>query len=220
MRGVSDRLWGAYSLVRRGPRWSDEVMRTRLNRTAGSRALAVTVAAVLVLGASACGGGKKSDTTTSTSGSSATVSVKWANGVCSAFTEWKTTLQQVKTTLKGGNLSVAQLTQALGQAKDATNKLAQSLQQLGMPDTPDADEAKTNIAEIKSALSASMGMIEASLSGGAPSASELQTVGQQISYMAGVLTRSVASLKHKLNSGSQVGKVFHQAPACSAYFAS
>ena len=175
--------------------------------------LAVAAVAVLALSVSACGGSKKSTTTTT----GVPITAEWAGGVCSAFTEWKTSLEDVKSTVKGGDLSPSQLKQAVQQAEDATTTLARSLQQLGMPDAPGIEQAKTNLANLRSALTASVDVIKVSLNRGNTSTSELQTVGEQLDYMSGVLTRAAARLKQFEPSG-ELGKAFHDAPSCAEYF--
>lgn len=206
---------GAYFLVSRGLRWSDEVMRTHMNRTAGSRALAVAGVVVLALSLSACGGSKKAADTTTTTSLAATTD--WANGVCTAFTDWKTSIQDIKASLTGGNLSSSDLRQAARQAEDATKTLTRTLDNLGTPDVPGIDQAKTNIDALKTSLTANVNVIQSAFAHGQPSTAQLAQAAQEFQKMVGTLTRTVAYLKTRDPSG-ELGKAVHQAPACKQYF--
>jgi hypothetical protein len=188
-----------------------------MNRTAASRVLVVAALVGLALSLSACGGSKKSTSTTT----AASADAEWAGGVCSAFTDWRTSLTDIKSTLlqlkeePGAHISSSSLRQAGRQAEAATNQLARTLKNLGLPETPEADKAKTNITAVQSAISDSMDVIKGSLSG-QPSTSEIQTVIKQLRYIGGVLTRSVAALSQADPSGA-LSKAFHDAPSCAEY---
>src|SRR6478736_1260908 len=125
----------------------------------GKRVLVAAAVAVLALSAAACGGGKKT-----TTGASATET--WAGGVCSAFTAWKSSLEDVKSSLKGGGLSGlsgAKLQQAERQVEDATNTLTKSLKKLGPPDTTGGAAAKSAVSTLDTSLSTSMSAIKAAV---------------------------------------------------------
>ena len=195
-------------------------MRTPLNRRTASRALVVVAVAVLVLGASACGGGKK-DTTT-TSASSAT---EWAGGACSAFTTWKNSLEDIKSSLTAGGLSSlnsSTLKQAEQQAENATQTLVQSLDKLGAPNTANGQQAKTNLKTLENSLSDSVNAIQAAVPKN-PSVSDLltalPTVKTELTKMANDLTTAVDNLKQS-DPGSELQQAFQDAPSCSAYVSS
>jgi len=166
----------------------------------------------LVLTASACGGGKKPAETTN--GSSATV--EWASGVCSAFTEWKTALHNL--TLHVG-ISGAPLRQAGRQAQNATEKLAQSLENLGAPGTNGGEQAKQSLAALESSLSQSISTIESAMPrhpSAAEAATALTTVRRELTLMAQDLTKAVYQVKNADPSG-ELGRAFHQASSCAPY---
>jgi hypothetical protein len=172
----------------------------------------------LVVSASACGGGgKKTDTTSA--------SVQWASSVCSAFTDWKTSLQDIKTNLTAGGLSSlsdATLRQAERKANDATNTLTRTLKNLGAPNTTGGAAAKASLDTLEASLSESMSTIEAAVPRNPSPAdlmSALPTVTGQVTKMANDLTTAVDSLK-QADPGGELQKAFHDAPSCSAYVAS
>lgn len=180
----------------------------------------VAAVAGLVLGASACGGGKKS--TDTTTGSSATEA--WASGVCTAFTDWKTSLENIKSNLTGGGLSGLtefQLRQSGRQAQDATKTLTKSLDDLGAPTTTGGEAAKSKLDALKTTLSDSMSTIEDTLRSNPSSLPEavaaVAAVKAQLTTMATALTGTVGDLK-QLDPSGDLEKAFHRAPSCSAYF--
>lgn len=171
--------------------------------------VAATVAA-LALSASACGGS-----------SDASATEQWAGSVCTAFTDWKTSLQDAKSTLTSGGLSGANLRQAGRQAHDATQKLGRTLENLGAPDTTGGEQAKTNLATLETSLSDSANTIEDTLNSRPSSLAEvttaLTTVKAEVASMADDLTGAVSNLK-QFDPGGELEKAFHDAPSCSAYF--
>jgi hypothetical protein len=182
---------------------------------AGSRVLVAAAIAVLALGASACGGGKKSSSTSATEA--------WAGGVCSAFTAWKSSLDDVKSSLKEGglsSLSSAKLQQAENQVQDATNTLTKSLKKLGPPNTTSGATAKSAVSTLETSLSTSMSAIQAALPRN-PSLADvvtaLPTVTTELTNMATALSTAGTHLK-SADVGGEIEQAFKQAPSCSAYF--
>jgi len=182
--------------------------------------LVAAAIAVLALTASACGGGKKSSTTT---GAAATEA--WAGGVCSAFTTWKSSLEDVKKSLKNGglqSLSSAKLQQAESQVSDATNTLVKSLKNLGPPSTTSAAAAKNGVSSLENSLSASMSAIKAAVPRN-PSLSDviaaIPTLTTEFTKMANSLSTTVGDLRNA-DPGSEIEQAFKQAPSCSAYVSS
>jgi hypothetical protein len=206
-------------------------MRTHLNTKAGSRVLVMLAVAALALTASACGGGKKSPTTsagatgstgaTGATGATGSATVQWAGSVCSAFTAWKTSLEDAKSTVTSGGISKDNLKAAGNEVKDATDTLAQSLQGLGAPKTTGGAEAKQDLANFETSISFSVNKIKDAVSQKPTSASELQaavtTVKQAEATMVTALNTAVKNLKQFDPSG-ELEQAFHNAPSCSPYF--
>jgi len=184
---------------------------------AGSRVLVAVAVAALALSASACGGGKKSETT------AASANAIWAGNVCSVFTAWKTSLQNIKTNLTSGGIpSSSDLRQAGRQADDATKTLVRSLKNLDPPSSTDGETAKATLDTLETNLSNGMSTIEDAVPKN-PSMSDLvtalPTIKAAFTTMAGDVKTAVNDLK-KLDPGGEIEKAFHDAPACQVYFAS
>jgi hypothetical protein len=172
--------------------------------------LVVAVVAGLALGASACGGSSQPSATE-----------QWAGSVCSAFTTWKTSLENIKSNLTGGIPSSSDLKHAGQQAEDATTTLARSLKKLGAPKTTGGEAAKSNLETLETNLSDSMSTIKTTLNSNPSSvadvATAISTVSGEVAKMAGDLNTAVGNLKQFDPSG-ELEKGFKSAPACSAYF--
>ena len=178
--------------------------------------LVVAAIAVLALSASACGGGKSSD---------ASATETWASGVCSAFTTWKSSLNEVKTSLKAGglqSLSSAKLQQAENQVEDATSTLTKSLKKLGPPSTTSGAAAKNSVRSLENTLSTSMSAVKSAVPRN-PSLSDvvsaIPTITTEFTKMADALSTTVGDLKNA-DPGSEIEQAFKQAPSCSAYVSS
>jgi len=179
--------------------------------------LMVVAVAALVLSASACGGGKKSATTTTVSAATA----GWASSVCTAFTTWKTSLQQSKANLTQGGMSDANLQTAATEARDATQTLEQTLESLGPPTTTGGEKAKQDLANFKTSISFSVNKIKDTLKSSPSSAAELETavtdLKQAEATMVAALGSAVASLKGFSPSG-ELEQAFKDSPSCAVYF--
>ncbi|HEY2355348.1 MAG TPA: hypothetical protein VGH79_10670 [Gaiellaceae bacterium] len=180
------------------------------------RSLVVAVVAAFVLGVSACGGGKKSTTTTGSSAATA----QWASGVCDAFTQWKTSLQTIKSNLTSGGIpSSSDLRQAERDAENATQTLTRSLEKLGAPVTTGGAQAKSELDNLETSLASSMSAIEDALPKN-PTMSDvmsaLPTLKTQVTKMANDLSSAAANLK-QLDPGGEIEKAFQSSPACSAF---
>jgi DNA repair exonuclease SbcCD ATPase subunit len=182
-----------------------------------SRVFGVLAVAVLVLVAAACGGGK-SDTTTSTA-AGGTSAEQWANGVCSSFTTWTKSLESIKTSVTS-QPSKSALQQAEKQVESATQKLAQSLKQLGTPDTAQGEAAKKNLDTLATTLQTGMNQLKETLnsnsSGAAGTLAQISAITATLSTMAGKLKLAGGNLKNFAPSG-ELRDAFEQAAACKKY---
>jgi hypothetical protein len=176
--------------------------------------LSCAAAAVLVLSAAACGGG--GETTTTAAG--ATSTVQWANGVCSSVTTWKKSLESVQTEVTS-QPSGSQLRRAGRQIESATQTLADSLKQLGPPDTAQGEAARKNLDTLTTNLDNGMNKLQQTLSssssGVAGTLAQISAITATLSSMAGSLELAGGNLKDLAPSG-ELEQAFHQADACKS----
>lgn len=172
--------------------------------------------AALVLAAAACGGGGKSSTTTTTAAGGESAS-QWADGVCSSFATWKTSLQSIHV---GVHPSQSDLKQAGRDIEDATKTLTKSLKDLGPPNTAAGQAAKANIDSLATVLSNDMDKIDETLKTSPPTAAaalqQISTVSATLASMVHNLTLAFGRLK-QVDPGGELEKAFKQSPSCQQF---
>ena len=173
--------------------------------------------AVFALSAAACGGGGSNPTTsTATGGTSAE---QWANGICSSFTTWKKSLQSIQTSVTS-QPSKSALKTAATQVESATETLAQSLKQLGKPDTAQGEAAKQNLDALANTLQSGMTQLKTTLnnapSGAAGTLAQISALTATLTSLANKLKLAGVNLQNFAPSG-ELEQAFHQASACQKY---
>ena len=173
---------------------------------------------MLVLSAAACGGGGSNTTTSTAAGG--TSPQQWANGVCSAFTTWTKSLTSIKTNVPSLPPSKSQLRQAERQIESATETLANSLKQLGKPETAQGQAAKKNLDALATSLQTGMEQLKQTLnnapSGAAGALSQISALTATLSNMANKLKLAGGNLDNFAPSG-ELKQAFQQASACQKY---
>ena len=190
-------------------------MRTTWMANGRSRLLGVVAVAVVVLAAAACGSGGSNTTTTA----GTTSAEQWSTGVCSSVTTWKNSLHSIQTSVTS-QPSKSQLQKAAQEVASATETLAQSLRQLGKPDTAQGEAAKQNLGALANTLQSGMTQLKTTLSK-APSG----TAGTLSQISA--LTATLTSLSYKLKLAGtnlqnfapdgELKQAFQESSACKAY---
>ncbi len=181
------------------------------------RLLGGVALAALVLSAAACGGSGGSSPTTTTASAGGTSSETWANGVCSAFTTWKKSLESIKTDVTS-QPSKSQIRQAGRKVEDATRTLTRSLKQLGTPDTAQGKAARKSLDTVVTTLDDGMSKLDEALSSSSSSGllSQLSTIGSTLATMASNLRLAGGNLKQLAPDG-ELQQAFQQASACRPY---
>src|SRR3954468_1374756 len=163
--------------------------------------------AVLVLASSACGG---SDETAS----SASPTVTWADGVCSALSTYKTTLKEAGSTLKSGAVST-QGFETMGQSgKGASTTFQDDLQQLDKPQTQAAQTVSQTLTDLSSALSKDAEAIRAA---GADGLLEHMSVVSTTLLAAQDHVKAAVDQLEAADAKGELSDAFSQAPACDAF---
>jgi hypothetical protein len=98
-----------------------------------------------------CGSKNESETTTTDA------EAAWANGLCSAFGSWKSSVQAVGATLQDtSQLSLAKIEEASKNVSEANAKLVDDVNALGEPPSSGGDEAKAAIDDLSKELETSV----------------------------------------------------------------
>lgn len=102
---------------------------------------ALAVAIPLVAGCGGGGGDESSTTTSSTTTEATSSATDWANGFCSAFKDWSSTMTGIGQDLQG-NPTKDNLQATGDKIRGANDDLADGLETLGRPDIDNGDQAK------------------------------------------------------------------------------
>jgi hypothetical protein len=186
-----------------------ELLRAGRRRALG---LAGVAATAIVMTVSACGGGGGETTTGAAS------AVQWADGVCSAVTDWKNTVLDVGTSLKGKPLTSSSLNDAGDQIRDATKTLADTVKGLGTPDTGAGAETRKSIDKLATQLDSGAKAIEDAIAGASGVSGVLtatSTVSSTLVTMGSEVSATATELQ-QLDVQGELGKAFDDAASCKA----
>ena len=166
--------------------------------------LVVVLAFVLALGS--CGGDDDGG------GASAE---SWANSVCADLSEWITDIDAAVKSVTGEGLGINQdtLRDAVDQAKDATDKVANDLDQLGAPDLDAGEQAKEELDTLRSELREQSDAVERALDENGGPLEVAGTVAAALSAAANQLKESFQMLQDVDPSG-ELRDAFTNAEDC------
>lgn len=173
----------------------------------------VVVLLVLVAGCGSSGSSKSSTTTESAQSQR----VDWANAVCAPLVAWKSSVKSTASQVKNSQASKGELSNAAKQIEDATKTLVNSLQSVGKPPTPGADEAKSTVTGLQSQLSDASDQIKSDVAG-VSSASGLVTAASSVAATAKTMGSEISSAVSKLKSLGPNGEwkqAFSNAQSCT-----
>ena len=149
-------------------------------------------------------------------GSSESATTKWFDNVCGAVTSWQDSITQAGQTLKD-NPTRDGVESAYGDAKDATNTLADDLKSAGKPDTQAGDQAKQELDTLAGELGDGVSQMEDAVKG-VSSVSEALTavsaVSGTLATMSTEISTTVDNLRN-LDTQGELQKSFNEADACA-----
>jgi hypothetical protein len=158
--------------------------------------------AAVVLVLAACGGGSEPSSTQD-----------WANGVCTAVSNFQSSATDAIQSVQGGNLSENTLKQAASQLKDATNTFQSDLKKLGPPNTDAGQQAQATVNDLADKLSKSADSIQSSVTN---SSSVLGAVSSITGTLATAQTEVSAAVNKltRLDAQGELQQAFDKADAC------
>jgi hypothetical protein len=188
---------------------------TMAQRARPGRTLLVAIAAALLaaptLVVAGCGSSDEGEP-------SASASAKWADGVCGAVTDWKSSLQSVGATLKDVNaLSKDKIEQAAGDVSDANQKLADDIDALGDPPQA-ASPAKDAVDELRDKLETSADEIASAtqdLSSPTDVLKAVNTTSAALLTMSSDISAAIVTLQ-SVDAGAEWKQAFADSDACKS----
>jgi hypothetical protein len=176
---------------------------------------AFLAAVVLSLSVVAAGCGGSSNDTTPTE--------KWASGLCTSVSTWKSSITSTVTSVQQSGVSKDSLTKGVDQAKTATNKLTDDLRGLGRPNTQAGKEAQSQVDQFANELDDNIKKVEDAV-GNASNAqsmlSAVSVVGSTVSAMSQQLKSTLSSLEGLGQGKNEIQQAFQTVPACKELTAS
>ena len=165
---------------------------------------------VLAALAAGCGGDDESSTE------------EWANGVCTAFTDWRDAVTEAGESLQAGSLDQDSLGDAVDELQEATDTFAEDLRDLPELETDAGEEARQTLdqladdvdqtkEDIRSAVGGAEG-VQGVVEAGAAIATTLAQMGQQLGTAFEQLDQ--------LDASGELSDAFESADACESLTAS
>lgn len=171
------------------------------------RGIAAAATLLCALTMSACGGDSGDETLSPSA---------WANTLCTDLDHWKSSLESIRTSFGGGNLTPQNAQDAADQVGDSTETLVGELKDLGKPDTESGQEARDDVDELSGELEKGSNEIQRAADA-VSSASDLPQATATIAATTRELGTELASTLTKLEQLDPQGELataLQQSPAC------
>jgi hypothetical protein len=169
-----------------------------------SRALlyAAPLVAALTLVAG-CGGSDGEDSAT-----------QWADSVCGSVTTWQSAVTDAVESVQASP-SRDSVQNAVGDVRDATDKLGDDLDEAGKPDTESGDRAKETLDELRANLDDGLGTIENAIDDASDTGvlTAVSTVSATLATMRTQITSAVDEIE-QLDTEGELRSAFSNADAC------
>jgi methyl-accepting chemotaxis protein len=165
--------------------------------------LVVILAALLLV--AGCGGDETS------------ASESYANDVCSSLSTWVTDVQGTVQSLTDQGLSISQddIQSAFDQTKEATDTLANDLEQAGPPETEAGQEAKSALDGLSTQLNQQLDTIQQALDSGEGLTSIAATVTSAVSAAANAVNTTYQNLQG-LDPPDELRDAFENSDDCNS----
>ena len=149
-------------------------------------------------------------------GSGGSSTTEWADGVCSAITTWSESITSTADSLREGNLTADELTNAVDDFESATSDFVDDLTGLEAPDTESGEQAKESLDELSANVEQNASTMKSAVDD-ASSASEvleaISTVSATLSTMGQQLSATFTELE-QLDAGGELERAFRDADSC------
>ena len=169
-----------------------------------SRLAAAAATVALAVAAAGCG-----------SSSSASETEQWADGMCSALTDWQNSVTAAGENVSKGDLSKSSLEGAADGVADANKQLRDDLDSLGKPPTETVEKAKSALNQLGDDLNKNLAAIRDALANasGNDVSLAITAVGSAVQAMSQDLQNTSKQLK-ALQSDDTWKKAFNSSDSC------
>jgi hypothetical protein len=176
----------------------------------GRRGARGAVAAVVIAAALAAQGCGSSDEPAS--------ATDWADGVCSAITDWRESVEPALENVTSGDLSEGALEDAGNEIQDANDQLAEDLKDLDRPETASGQKAEDSIQKLSDDIEGGRDEIEGAVDDATDLGSTLEAAAVVSRTLSQLLTKIGSTVEDisQLDPGGEIEKAFSDADACSS----
>jgi len=164
--------------------------------------------AILAILAAGCGGDDESS------------AEQWADGVCSAFSDWRDAVTETGESLKAGSLNEESLRNAVDDLQDSTESFADDLRDLPKLETDAGEEAQQTLDDLAESVDTSKEDVRTAV--GDAEGKGLQGVLEAGSAIAEIVARMGEQLEtafdklEQLDSSNEIADAFESSDACSS----
>ena len=173
-----------------------------------------TMIPVLLLGLAAAllfaGCGSKGTTTSTTS------TADWAGSVCTAITTWKTSVNSAVDSVTSGTISKSSLQDAADQVKSADQTFADTIKNLGKPNTKAGAQAQQSLDQLSTDINTEQQKISTAI-GGATGVSGIVAAAPGVLGSLKTMATDVSTTFKQLqtlDASGELSSAFDQASAC------
>jgi len=143
---------------------------------------------------------------------------EWADGVCSAITDWRDSVEPALEKVTSGDLSQDALEDAGNEIEDANDQLAEDLKDLDRPETATGEKAEDEIQQLSDEIEGGRDEIETAVDDATDVGSTVEAVAVVSRTLSQLLTNVGTTIEDisQLDPGGEMEKAFSEADACSS----
>jgi hypothetical protein len=142
----------------------------------------------------------------------------WAGNLCTAITTWKTSVNSAVDSVKSGGISKSSLQDSADQVKAADQTFADTLKNLGKPNTKAGAQAKQSLDQLSTDISTEQQKISAAISGVASVTGIVAAAPVVLASLETMSTDVSTTFKQlqSLDASGELSSAFDQASECQA----
>lgn len=142
----------------------------------------------------------------------------WANDVCSSLSTWLTEVDEAVQSLTEGGLSTEEedIRAAIDRLGEATDELANDLEELGPPETEGGEQARSELESLAATLRSEVETVQQSVDSDDGALSVTSTVSTSMSTAAGAVQSTFEDLEGA-DPGGELQDGFENADECDSF---
>jgi hypothetical protein len=142
----------------------------------------------------------------------------WANDVCTSLSTWLTEIDESVQSLTEGGLATDEedIRAAVDQVGDATDELADDLEELSPPETDSGEEARSELQSLATRLRSEVEAVQQAVESDGEALSVTSTVSTSVSNAATAVQSTFDELEG-VDAGGELEDAFENADECESF---